>query len=91
MVAFSASKLVWLAMSVIRPTTAPIFSAPSASARTIVSVCLASSTALLVIFDDWAIWRLISAIEAVSSSLAEATECRPTPACSAAEATAVAC
>ncbi len=91
MVAFRARRLVWLAMLVIRPTTAPIFSAASASARTMASVRLASSTALPVIFDDCATWRLISPIEADSSSVADATVSRPLLASSAAEATAAAC
>ena len=55
------------------------------------SVRLASSTALAVIFDDCATCRLISPMEAVSSSAAEATVCKPVLASSAAEATAAAC
>ncbi len=56
-----------------------------------VSVRLASSTALPVIFDDCATWRPISPMEAVSSSAAAATVCIPVLACSAAAATVAAC
>jgi hypothetical protein len=41
-------------MLLIRPTTSPIFCAPSASARTTPSVRAASSFALPAIFADWA-------------------------------------
>ena len=51
-VAFSASRLVCAAMPVISPTTAPIFSAPSARARTMMSVCRALSAACPVIRED---------------------------------------
>ena len=86
-VAFSASRLVCAAMLVIRLTTSPIFCAPSARARTIPSVRCVSVTALPVILADCATWRLISAIEADSSSAADATVCTPVPASSADAAT----
>ena len=88
-VAFNASRLVWLAMLVIRLTTSPIFSAPCASACTTASVRRASSTARPVIFADCATCRPDHRlrVEAVNSSAAEATVCKPTLACCAAEAT----
>ncbi len=44
-VALSASRLVWLAMSLISSTTLPIFCAASARLSTVVLVLFASSTA----------------------------------------------
>ena len=75
MVALSASRLVWLAMSLISFTTSPIFSAASARLRTWPLVRSASATALLAMSADWPTWRLISAIEPDSSSVAAATVC----------------
>ena len=45
-VAFSASRLVWVAICWIRPTTAPIRCAASSRARTVSPVWCASDTAL---------------------------------------------
>ncbi len=70
-------------MALIKVITAPIFSALSASVCTILSVRCASATARPVIVDDCATWRLISLIDAVSSSAAEATVLAPTLASSA--------
>ena len=80
-VAFSASRLVCPAMVLIRPTTSPIFCAPSANVLTMPSVRLASCTALSAISEDCATWRAISEIDADSSSAAEATVCTLTLAC----------
>ena len=82
MVAFSASRLVWLAMLAIRPTTSPIFWRASASARTMPSVRRASSTACPVILVECATCRAISAIDDDNSSAAVATVWTPTPASS---------
>jgi hypothetical protein len=90
-VAFSASRLVCPAMVLIRPTTSPIFCAPSASVLTMLSVRLASCTARSAISDDCATWRAISEIDADNCSAADATVCTLTLAASTAAVTLVAC
>ena len=89
MVALSASRLVWLAMSLIRLTTSPIFCAASASPWTFSLVFWASSTAFWAILLDWPTWRPTSSTDWDSSSAAEATVCTLVEASSDAAATAV--
>jgi len=88
-VALSASRLVWLAMSLMRFTTSPIFCAASAKVCTRALVISASAAALPAMPVDWATWRPISATEELSSSAALATVCTLVEACSDAAATAV--
>ena len=73
MVAFSASRLVWLAIAPIRRSTSPIFSAAEARLLTISVVCPALTTALSATWLEWVTWRPISATEDASSSVAAAT------------------
>ena len=90
MVALSASRLVWLAMSLISFTTSPILSAASARLRTCPFVRSASAAALLAMSADWPTCRLISAIDPDSCSVAAATVCTLLVASSAAVETMVA-
>ena len=53
MVAFSASRLVWLAIAPIRRSTSPIFSAAEARLLTISVVCPALTTALSATWLEW--------------------------------------
>src|SRR6185437_1692111 len=73
MVAFSASRLVCAAMVLIRPTTSPIRPADFASPCTVPSVSRAWLTARLAIPAACAACWLISLIEALNSTEAEAT------------------
>ena len=73
MVAFSASRLVWLAMFWISVTTSPIFCVPVASPSTTALVRRASSAALPAISAERVTCWAMLLIEAVSSSVAEAT------------------
>jgi len=73
MVALSASRLVCAAMVLIRTTTSPILAADFASPCTVPSVRLASLTARLAIPAACAACWLMSLMEALSSSEAEAT------------------
>jgi hypothetical protein len=87
-VALSASRLVWPAMSLISLSTSPIFCAASARPRIVWLVRSASLTARPAICAEDDAWRPISPIEALSSSAAEATVWTLTVACSDAAATA---
>ena len=89
MVAFSASRLVWSAISLIRLTTSPIFCAAAARLSTLAFAPSASRTAVLAISEEWVTRRAISCTDAVISSVAEATVCTFTEASSDAPATAV--
>ena len=87
MVALSAKRLVWLAMSLISLTTSPMRLAVSASPRTIPSERWAVLTASREMALDRSTCDAISPIEADSSSVAAATESTFMVACSAAAAT----
>jgi hypothetical protein len=89
MVALSASRFVWLAISLIRLTISPIFSAAFARVRTSWLVRSASVTASPVILELSFTWRAISEIDEESSSAAAATVWTLAVACSEAAATAV--
>ena len=56
-------------MLVMSCTTSPIRLAPSASTRTVASVWRALETARWATPEAWVTWRLISLIEALSSSI----------------------
>src|SRR3954466_7304584 len=73
MVAFSASRLVWLAMFWISVTTSPIFWVPAARPSTTVLVRRASAAALVAISAERVTCWAMLLIEAVSSSVADAT------------------
>ncbi len=73
MVALSASRLVWLAIDEIRPTTSPMRDTASLSSRMCPAVPAASSTALRASAAEPETWRPISWTEAPSSSAAAAT------------------
>src|ERR1700710_3287739 len=73
MVAFRARRLVWLAMFWISVTTSPIFWVPAASPSTTVLVRRASPAALLAISAERVTCWAMLLIDAVSSSLADAT------------------
>ncbi len=73
MVAFSANRLVCDAMVLMRPTTSPIRLADLARPCTVPSVSRAWVTARLAMSAACAACRLMSLIEALSSSEAEAT------------------
>jgi len=90
MVAFSASRLVWLAMSLISFTASPIFCAAADRPCTVTLVRFACSTAWPAILVDSATSRPISETEDDSSSVAAATVCTLAEACSATAATVVA-
>ena len=72
MVALSASRLVWPAMSRMSLTTSPIFWAAAASASISPSVACASLTAIRTTLLVSSSWRPISPIEVASSSAATA-------------------
>ena len=91
MVAFRASRLVWLAMFWISVTTSPIFCVPLASPSTTELVRRASSAALPAISAERVTCLAISLIDAVSSSVAAATVSTFAEACVDAEAAAVVC
>jgi hypothetical protein len=77
MVALSASRLVWPAMSLISLTTSPMRCAAASSARTcslVLSACAAASLAMRALSPTW---RPISVVDDESSSAAEATACTP--------------
>jgi hypothetical protein len=90
-VAFSASRLVWLAMPLMIATTASIFCAESASPCTCWSVLWAASTALPAMDVERVTCRAISLAEEAISSVAAAIVCTLAEACSAAMETALAC
>ena len=90
MVAFSASKFVCAAMSLISVTTSPILRAASASPCTFTFVFPTSPTAWEATRAASATCRLISEIEEESSSDASATDCTLVDAWSDAIATAAA-
>src|SRR6185312_13272442 len=90
MVALSASRLVWDAMSLISCTTSPMRCAASASPFTVTSVLRVSLTALPAISAACVTCRPISPTESDSSSEALATVSTLAEACVAAPATAVA-
>ena len=91
MVALSASKLVWLAMFWISVTTSPIFCVPAASPSTTVLVRRASSAALLAISAERVTCWAMLLIDAVSSSVADATVSTLDEACVEAAAAAAVC
>src|SRR5918993_916982 len=76
-VALSARRLVWEAMPLISATTFPILSVASARLWIVRSVCFTFSTALVAVFDESMIWRVISRIEAASSSAAHCPRSAP--------------
>jgi hypothetical protein len=90
MVALSAKRLVWPALSLMSSTTSPILWAASARPWTVLLARSASSTAPWEILVDSATWRPISSMELESSSVAEATVWTLVDASSEAAATAVA-
>ncbi len=90
MVAFSARRLVWLAISVISLTTSPIAAASLQRPCIVALVRSASITAFCAMLVDCATWRPISVTELASSSDAAATVCTLAEASSVAAATAVA-
>jgi hypothetical protein len=73
MVALSASRLVWLAISLMSWTTSPMRWAASSRTRTPSLACCASSTADLATAALSPTMREISWLEAASSSAADAT------------------
>ena len=77
-------------MPLISATTFPILSVASARLWIVRSVCFTFSTALVAVFDESMIWRVISRIEAASSSVAAATVCTLPEVCSAEAATSTA-
>src|SRR6201996_7620050 len=91
MVAFSASRLVWPAIALIRRSTSPIFSPAVASPPTISLVFAALPTAASATSLEWVTWRPISATEEASSSVAAATVLMLEEASSEAAAAAAAC
>ena len=91
MVALSASRLVWLAIALIRRITSPIFSPAALRLPTISVVCPALTTAPSATWLEWVTWRPISATEDASSSVAAATVLTLADASSDAAAAAVAC
>ena len=91
MVALSANRLVWLAMSLIRLTISPMLVTSSDSFRIKSVVLRASPSARSATICDLETWDEISLIEADNSSVAEATVWTLVEASSAALATEVAC
>ena len=73
MVALSARRLVWSAMSLISATISPIFCDAPARPLTMALAVPASVTAFCAMRLEWPTWRAISAIDDDSSSAAAAT------------------
>ena len=78
MVAFRASRLVWLATAEISLTISPIRCAARANCCTVASVLFVSATASRAESAAAATWRLISPTLATSCSVAAATDCTST-------------